>query len=175
MYIYLDGYILEPDQIFRELHTQCQLLFEPSAGQAKRLSCLFIETDLEHSLMYAMRQYDWSVCPIVQQIRRHFQTVFDTKLDYCLMHLYLDGDASIGYHSDREALNSMIISVSFGATRKFRFRKISDKIGYHTELRLKSGDVVIMKNTCQRYYKHTVPVEKKIKTPRINLTFRRFD
>lgn len=121
-----------------------------------------------------MPRHDWSKSPIIRSIREHFQRKLGVPIDYCLMHLYVDGNVSIGYHSDKEAMNDPVISVSFGATRKFRFRKIGDKRGYDTELLLKSGDVVIMKEDCQRHYKHSVPVEKGVKGPRINLTFRRY-
>ena len=103
--------------------------------------------------------------------------------DYVLVHIYDTGDAGISYHRDNEALNSSISSVSLGATRKFRFKKIGRKKGWDSELYLHDGDLVIMhgpdpisgRKSCQNIYLHSVPVEKKVKEPRINLTFREYE
>ncbi len=95
--------------------------------------------------------------------------------------MYRNGLDTIGWHNDKEALNTPVVSISLGATRKFRFRKIKDKegkinkVGYEKELLLKSGDCLFMKDSCQKIYKHCVPTEKTVKAPRINLTFRKFD
>jgi len=81
----------------------------------------------------------------------------------------------ISWHNDKEALNTPVASISLGATRLFRFRDIKETKGWEYELNLKSGDLVYMKEGCQRKYKHAVPVQKKVKDPRINLTFRQFE
>jgi len=117
---------------------------------------------------------DWKESPIVCDIKKQIEEKFDEKYDYCLVHLYRDGTDSINYHQDRESLKNCVVSISVGATRKFRFRKIEHKNGYAKEFNLKSGDLLYMKIGCQQKYKHSVPVEKTVKEPRINLTFRKF-
>lgn len=96
------------------------------------------------------------------------------EFNFVHCNLYRDGNDSIGYHSDSEKdlKSSYIVSVSFGATRKFRLRKRTETKGFDKEILLEDGDVVIMKGDCQKLYKHAVPVEKKVRTPRINLTYR---
>ena len=94
---------------------------------------------------------------------------FKIKLDYVLVHIYRDHNDYIGWHNDKEALDSEIVSVSLGATRRFQFRPIKATKGYNHELSLSNGDVVHMKGPdpdtdhpvlrdgCQRHYKHQIP------------------
>lgn len=187
-WLYFENYIQPAGPIFLNLYRQMPDLVKSYYGTvydretgldksylSKRLSCLFLHTNKVSQISETnMPKHDWSVCPIVSQIKEHFETKLNTRIDYCLMHLYPDGEVGIGYHMDKEAMNDIVISVSFGATRKFRFRKIADKSGFESELSLKGGDVVIMKDNCQRVLKHSVPIERTVKSPRINLTFRKW-
>lgn len=114
--------------------------------------------------------YEWKDSPLeILEIRKIVEDFTGVKYDYVLCHIYrglgLDGKPGsdyIGYHVDKEAFNSEIVSVSLGATRKFQFRKIGEK-EVSDEILLKSGDVVHMfgprKNQpgCQRKYEHQVP------------------
>ena len=95
--------------------------------------------------------------------------------DYVLVHIYYSGKGSIAYHNDSEAMNSSIASVSFGSTRKFRFRKIGKTKGWDHEFRLGSGDLFMMYKGCQSKYMHSVPIERSVKSQRINLTFRKYE
>ena len=141
---------------------------------SKRMSCYISSSD--HDLGYnGMLSFDWTVVPIISEIRTVIEKFLETKYDYCLVHIYRDGNDNIGWHNDKEALDSDIASVSFGATRKFRFRKIGQTTGFAEEILLNNGDLVHMKIGCQRRFKHCVPVEKKVKNPRINLTFRKYE
>lgn len=55
--------------------------------------------------------------------------------------------------------------------------------GYDVQYYLNDGDLIVMhgpdsttgRPSCQQIYKHYVPVEKKVKGPRINLTFRHYE
>lgn len=62
-----------------------------------------------------------------------------------------------------------IASVSFGATRRFDLRHFD---GEKLSINLEDGSVLIMAGELQQYWKHQVPIQRKIKEPRINLTFR---
>ena len=91
----------------------------------------------------------------------------------CLLNLYHSGDEGMGWHSDAEAdlkKNGAIASLSLGAERKFAFKhkESKDKV----ELYLEHGSLLIMKDTTQSFWLHTLPKSKKILTPRINITFR---
>ena len=94
---------------------------------------------------------------------------FDLTFDYVLVHIYRDHQDYIGWHNDKEALNSSVVSVSLGATRKFRFRPINETKGHTDELTMESGDVIhmhgpdpesendVLRKGCQQTYKHYVP------------------
>ena len=119
---------------------------------------------------------------------------------YVLVNIYDNGKDGIGWHSDDEAADGSIISISLGQSRFFGFRDKSQKTNggklvkteldneekssrkwqespYTTKFELLSGDVVWMKDGCQQHYKHTLykSVSKKVEMgPRINITCRRY-
>jgi alkylated DNA repair dioxygenase AlkB len=79
----------------------------------------------------------------------------------------------MGWHADAEKElkpNGAIASVSFGAQRKFVFKhKEKETL---VETMLDNGSLLVMKDQTQQYWLHQLPKSKRIKTPRINLTFR---
>lgn len=108
----------------------------------------------------------------VKVIKSKLEQLYGAKVSYVLCNYYPDGTSYLGYHSDSEkdlVPNASIYSVSFGATRKF-YLKHTDSTRYDTVLN--HGDVLIMQGETQKHFKHTVPKEMTVKSPRINLTFR---
>jgi alkylated DNA repair dioxygenase AlkB len=98
-----------------------------------------------------------------------------TKINYnaCLLNLYHDGTDGMGWHSDNEKEiieNSSIVSLSFGADRKFSFK--NKKTKQTISLILENGSLLEMKENTQKNWLHALPKTKKIKNIRINLTFR---
>jgi alkylated DNA repair dioxygenase AlkB len=94
-----------------------------------------------------------------------------------LGNLYRDGRDYIGRHSDAETVHegdSMIASISLGAERDFDIR---DKKTKKLVLRVKlpHGSLFLMGRNFQQMLTHELPKRLKIKDPRINLTFRRFE
>ena len=96
----------------------------------------------------------------------------DVEFNSVFCNFYKDGDNYIGWHADDEPgiASDLIASVSLGATRDFQVRRTSDKKTW--TFPLANGDLAIMHSDCQENYKHCVPKRKKVKDPRINLTFR---
>jgi len=91
----------------------------------------------------------------------------------CLLNLYHNGDEGMAWHSDGEKdlkKDGAIGSLSFGAERKFAFKHKDSK--EKIELLLEHGSLLVMKGITQTYWLHRLPPTKKIKTPRVNLTFR---
>lgn len=91
----------------------------------------------------------------------------------CLLNLYHTGEEGMAWHSDGEAdlkKNGAIASLSFGAERKFAFKhkQTNEKI----ELKLEHGSLLIMKGSTQAFWLHRLPPTKRIRNPRVNLTFR---
>ena len=96
-----------------------------------------------------------------------------TRFNSCLLNFYHDGDDGMGWHSDNEKeleKNGVIASVSLGAERQFSFKhkKNKEKI----DLILGNGSLLVMKEQIQTHWMHQLPKSKKIREPRINLTFR---
>lgn len=91
----------------------------------------------------------------------------------CLLNLYQSGDVGMGWHSDDEKdlqPNAAIASVSLGASRKFVFRHKTSK--EKVSLQLDHGSLLMMLDSTQIHWLHHLPPSRRIKQPRINLTFR---
>ena len=91
----------------------------------------------------------------------------------CLLNLYHNGSEGMAWHSDGEKdlkKNGAIASVSFGAERKFAFKHKQSK--ETISLILENGSLLVMKDETQTHWLHRLPPTKKVKSPRINLTFR---
>ena len=96
-----------------------------------------------------------------------------SRFNSCLLNLYHNGNEGMAWHSDDEkslGKDSTIASVSLGAEREFRLKH--KKIDQKAFVLLESGSLLVMKDTTQTHWLHSIPKSKKIKVPRINLTFR---
>ncbi len=100
--------------------------------------------------------------------------------DQTLINWYENGQHYIGAHSDDERdikIGSPILSVSLGATRKFRIRSKETK-AVVLDVDLVDGSVVVMCGTFQKELKHEIVKVNGKKGlavgPRINITFRQF-
>lgn len=91
----------------------------------------------------------------------------------CLANLYHSGEEGMAWHSDAEKMlkkDGAIASMSFGAERKFAFKHKGTQ--QTVSLVLQSGSLLIMKGKTQTHWLHRLPPTTKVKSPRINLTFR---
>jgi len=91
----------------------------------------------------------------------------------CLLNLYHDGTEGMAWHSDGEKdleKNGAIASISLGAERHFSFKHKGTK--QTVSILLEKGSLLIMKGTTQTNWLHRLPPTKKVKSARINLTFR---
>jgi alkylated DNA repair dioxygenase AlkB len=80
----------------------------------------------------------------------------------------------MAWHSDDEKSilpNSTIASLSLGAERRFLFKHKNTQ--QKIELNLQNGSLLLMKENTQNNWWHSLPKSAKIKSPRINLTFRK--
>lgn len=114
--------------------------------------------------------------PNLQKIKEMVETATGQDYNFVLCNLYPDGDASIGYHCDDETdifPGSTIASISLGAERDFLLKKKDEKDRPPIKVSLPSGSLLTMEGSTQKNWKHSVPVRKGIRYPRINLTFRR--
>jgi len=91
----------------------------------------------------------------------------------CLLNLYHDGTEGMAWHSDDEkmlARDAAIASLSFGAERKFCFKH--KRTRQTASVILENGSLLVMKGAIQTHWLHSLPKSKRVKTPRISLTFR---
>ena len=112
--------------------------------------------------------------PELLQIKERVEQITGIQFNSCLLNLYHSGDEGMGWHSDDEKelqKDAGIASVSLGAARKFYFRK---KLSHETKLHLilDHGSLLYMDGKSQQHWHHSLPVSKRVKSARINLTFR---
>lgn len=116
---------------------------------------------------------NWDDVPMLKELRDIIHEKLDVPVNYVLVNMYEDGEKYIGRHSDDEKdidKKHPIVSLSFGAERTFLLRNKKTKETY--EKLLENNSCILMKPPCQSLYKHSIPKRKKVKLPRINLTFR---
>ena len=111
--------------------------------------------------------------PELLAIKQKVEEVTGLEFNSCLLNLYQSGEEGMSWHSDAEAelgKHPAIASVSLGAQRKFvlKHKASAEKI----ELQLEPGSLLLMAGETQQHWLHSLPKTKKVKEPRINLTFR---
>lgn len=110
------------------------------------------------------------------EIKQAMEKTSGELYNSCLLNLYHTGEEGMAWHSDDEkelALDSAIASVSFGAERKFAFKHKDSK--EKVEVWLEHGSLLVMKGATQSNWLHRLPPTKKVKSPRVNLTFRKMN
>jgi alkylated DNA repair dioxygenase AlkB len=179
---YIPGFFPAPvaDEIFAELRDGIAWEQMTIRGhQERRRTKWFGEFDFSYSGV-TRPAVSWEKAPqAVQSIRFAVEyEVFGTsngQFNGVLLNYYRNGDDQIGLHADNEKdilRDSPIASVSFGAERRF-ILKHNDTSARH-EITLTHGSLLVMAGTLQRFWKHCVPVERRIREGRINLTFRMY-
>ncbi|GHE43800.1 DNA methylase [Sphingobacterium griseoflavum] len=112
----------------------------------------------------------------LEYIKQAVEAKSGATFNSCLCNLYHDGSEGMAWHSDAEKdlkKHGVIASVTFGARRKFGFKhKLNKQTVY---LELAHGSLLTMQDQTQDYWMHRLPPTTKIKSPRINLTFRTID
>jgi len=105
--------------------------------------------------------------------------------NFVLVNQYRNGKDYIGPHSDDEkdlksfssivdgkkTYETIIVSLSFGATREFLFQSKAVSL-VQKEFQLAHGDICVMRGETQKYWKHSIPKKTKCNDMRFNLTFR---
>ncbi len=109
-------------------------------------------------------------------IKQKIQSFYPCVFNSVMANLYRNGKDSMGCHADDEkelGVNPLIASLSFGDQRLLKFRHQKSK--QVLDVILGHGDLLLMTGEIQHHWKHELPKTKKIKTERINLTFRRMN
>lgn len=111
--------------------------------------------------------------PLLLELKNIAEEYSKTAFNSCLLNLYKDGTQGMGWHSDDEkelGPDPEIAALSFGAPRRFLFRhKVN---GEKREVLLENGSLLLMGESTQPHWQHSIPKALKVQTPHISLTFR---
>ncbi len=119
-----------------------------------------------------MKANPWT--PELLEIKEKVETQSGIRFTSVLLNRYRNGNDSVSWHRDSEKVlrvNPVIASVSFGATRIFKFRHVNDH-KLVREVPLHHGTFVLMKGETQHKWEHHIPKSKAVTSERISLTFR---
>ncbi|WP_300021307.1 alpha-ketoglutarate-dependent dioxygenase AlkB [uncultured Maribacter sp.] len=108
-------------------------------------------------------------------IKNRIEKEVNIKFTRCLLNYYRDGKDSVDWHQDykgEQRKNTVIASVTFGATRPFQLKHVSRSDLKRVDIPLVNGSLLLMQGATQENWKHKIPKTSKIIPPRINLTFR---
>ncbi|HSC84169.1 MAG TPA: alpha-ketoglutarate-dependent dioxygenase AlkB [Pseudomonas sp.] len=112
--------------------------------------------------------------PLLAEIRAAVEQAAGQRLNGVLLNYYRDGNDSMGWHSDDEAVlgcDPLIASLNLGGTRRFDLRRKGQQRIEHS-LQLGHGALLVMRGATQHHWQHQVAKTAKPVAPRINLTFR---
>lgn len=113
----------------------------------------------------------------ILKLKTHLEKKLNCQYNFVVANWYMNGEDYVSAHQDNEKTIDQrvpIASVSIGASRKFRIRKKSNRKIILDQI-LNNGDVFVMGGEqFQTEFLHEVPKQKKIKTLRVNLTFRKY-
>jgi alkylated DNA repair dioxygenase AlkB len=112
--------------------------------------------------------------PLLADIRQRVQQQVGQPLNGALLNFYRDGQDAMGWHSDDErelGQQPLVVSLNLGATRRFDFRRKGTSRIAHS-IALEHGSLLVMSGPTQHYWQHQIARTRKVRAPRLNLTFR---
>lgn len=97
-----------------------------------------------------------------------------TTFDTALINLYRSGNDSVSAHSDKDGVQHIIASFSFGAERPFKiYRKHGNAVKIVETLSMENGSLLLMFPGMQGSFKHALPKHAKTgENARVNVTLR---
>jgi alkylated DNA repair dioxygenase AlkB len=138
-----------------------------------RLMCWYGDHDAIYQYSGVKHQpKSWSA--VLQSVRETVEQQCQWSFNSVLANLYRHGQDSMGCHADDEkelGHNPLIASLSLGDERLFKLHHKKTK--EIVNITLGHGDLLIMAGSLQHHWIHSIPKTKRLKTPRINLTFRK--
>lgn len=140
-----------------------------------RLIAFYADAGL--SYRYSRRTFTglpWT--PLLGSLRLLAEQTAQSPLNSVLANLYRDQNDSMGMHADDEpelGANPVIVSMSFGATRRFVMKHRTRKDLPPLEIPLDDSSILVMRGATQHHWVHGIKKETRPKGPRVNLTFRR--
>ena len=140
--------------------------------QIPRLQAWYADNEIEYTYSgKKLQRHNWN--NLLLEIKEKIENITSFKFNSVLANLYRDGNDSMGLHSDDEkelGKKPVIASLSLGESREIYFKHKNKKL--NLIIPQASGQLIVMHGKTQEYWKHEIKKTKKIKKPRINLTFR---
>ena len=140
--------------------------------QIPRLQAWYADNEVEYTYSgKKLQRHNWN--NLLLEIKEKIENITSFKFNSVLANLYRDGNDSMGLHSDDEkelGKKPVIASLSLGESREIYFKHKNKKL--NLIIPQVSGQLIVMHGKTQEYWKHEIKKTKKIKKPRINLTFR---
>jgi len=132
--------------------------------------------DMEMKIRYSGHtvQIHNSYPDVLRIIQERIEKFLGETFNHIMLNRYQSGEEYIGRHRDTKQ-NKVIASLSLGAERTFIFtpgKKAVEQGAISKKLILQNGSLLIMQGDTQKYWKHEIPKEPKVKEGRISLTFR---
>jgi alkylated DNA repair dioxygenase AlkB len=167
------------DQYFEKLQTTLRWKQEPIRMFGKmvmqpRLTALYGDIGRPYGYSgISMIPLAWTF--ELEEMKYKLQEFTGIEFTHVLCNFYRDGQDSMGWHRDNEAVlgkNPSIASITFGATRMFQIRHYESK-NHKIDIPLTHGSLLLMSGESQHHWEHQIPKTKKVLGPRINLTFRK--
>jgi hypothetical protein len=160
---------------------------DSGAGRAKPIPRL-VTAQAEHLESGASAIYRMPGCneknipttrwtPAVKRIVDAASEAIGQKFNHCVVSLYRDGSDGLGYHKDKTvdiADQSVILSVSLGATRPIQFAPVNVKHGKvkPVTVMLKAGSLLAIGPRTNSEWMHGIPKLTEDVGPRISLSIR---
>ena len=140
--------------------------------QIPRLQAWYADNEVEYTYSgKKLQRHNWN--NLLLEIKEKIENITSFKFNSVLANLYRDGNDSMGLHSDDEkelGKKPVIASLSLGESREIYFKHKNKKL--NLVIPQASGQLILMHGKTQEHWKHEIKKTKKIKKPRINLTFR---
>jgi alkylated DNA repair dioxygenase AlkB len=112
--------------------------------------------------------------PALDNLRDRVAELTGRRPNGALANLYRDGDDSMGWHRDNEpelGAHPWVLSYNLGAARDFAFRPYGS--GRQSRvIPLEHDSLLVMSPQVQTHFEHALPRRRRVREPRLNLTFR---
>lgn len=161
----LENFVKQPDQLFRYLRDTV----EWDERLRTRKTASFGVSYGYSGMTYPQTRMPDELSALCDKIKKQI----GFRPNNCLMNFYLDGNSSMGYHSDSAqelAPDTGVVIISLGAVRHIYYKSKVDPSIIH-KYKLSQGMLLHMGNDVQHQWLHAIPKESGI-GERISLTFR---
>lgn len=172
-------YVTNPQALYQQLCDECQwsqpeVFLFGKRRKVPRLNAFYGDRGVEYRYSgLTHRAEGWPAS--LQVLKTRIDRLLGTRFNTVLLNWYRDGDDTMGYHADDEAVlgpEPIIASVSLGVPRRFVMKR-RDNPKDKREVLLEGGSLLVMAGRFQHDWLHAVPASRRVREGRINLTFRR--